>query len=58
MGYPLLLDCKEYFISHLIDPTDLLQHHILKNFPGVSDLLPEASKLQHHIKLYSKLAFY
>jgi len=25
-----------------------------QNFPGVSDLLPEASKFQHHIKLCSK----
>jgi len=25
-----------------------------QNFPGVSDLLPEASKFQHHIKLWSK----
>ena len=25
-----------------------------ENFPGVSDLLPEASKFQHHIKLCSK----
>jgi hypothetical protein len=25
-----------------------------QNFPGVSDLLPETSKFQHHIKLYSK----
>jgi hypothetical protein len=33
----------------------LLQHHI-SNFPGVSDLLPEASNLQHHIKLCSKLS--
>jgi hypothetical protein len=24
------------------------------NFPGFSDLLPEVSKFQHHIKLYSK----
>jgi hypothetical protein len=24
------------------------------NFPGVFDLLPEASKFQHHIKPYSK----
>ena len=27
---------------------------IFKIFPGVSDLLPEASKFQHHIKLCSK----
>jgi len=27
---------------------------IFQNFPGVSDLLPEASKFQHHIKLCSK----
>jgi hypothetical protein len=25
-----------------------------QNFPGVSDLSPEASQFQHHIKLYSK----
>ena len=31
----------------------LLQHHILK-LPGISDLLFEASKLQHHTKLCSK----
>jgi hypothetical protein len=31
----------------------LLQHNIL-NFPGVSDLLPDASNLQHHTQLCSK----
>jgi hypothetical protein len=48
---PLLLDSKQYFfISHMISPTDLFHPppapHF--NFPGVSDLLPEASKFQHH----------
>jgi hypothetical protein len=31
----------------------LLQHHISK-LTSISDLLPEASKFQHHIKLCSK----
>ena len=46
---PLLLDSKQYFfISHTIGPTDLFPSFsstTFQNFPGVSDLLPEASQV-------------
>jgi len=41
----------------MISPTNLLHPSPaphFKNLPGISDLLPEASKFQHHIKLCSK----
>ena len=40
----------------MIGPTELLHPSPapLQNFPGISDLLPEASKFQHHTKPCSK----
>jgi hypothetical protein len=41
---PLLLDSKQYFfISHMISPS--FSSTPFQNFPGVSDLLPEASNI-------------
>jgi hypothetical protein len=57
-----LRSCRIFFCSLTLSNTSFLTWSVqlifsittFQNFPGVSDLLPEASKFQHHIKLHSK----
>jgi hypothetical protein len=58
---PLLLDSKQYFfIYHMISPTGLFHPPPAPHFktPGVSDVLPEASKFQHHINYAPNVALH
>jgi len=44
---------RNTLISHTISPTDFLHflQHQISNHPGISGVLSEVSKLQHHTKL-------
>ena len=64
--FRLRISCRIFLCSLTLSNTPYFSHDqsnwsfpsssstTFQNFPGVSDLLPEASKFQHHIKLCSK----
>jgi hypothetical protein len=65
LTFRLLISCRIFLCSLTLSNTSFITIDVsswsspsfsstaFQNFPGVSDLLPEASKFQYHIKLYS-----
>ena len=66
LAFRFLISCRIFLCSFTLSNTSLFltwsvqlifpsfSSTTSQNFPGVSDLLPEASQFQHHIKLCSK----
>jgi hypothetical protein len=50
----LVVSITSSFLTWSVQLISFFSNTTFQNFPGVSDLLPDASKFQQHIKLYSK----